>query len=300
MMDSLFFNISKTRYMVTDLGFNFKKVDISNGVLFLEYKSDKKEIFRVKNLDRMVMIVMVNSGKLDIVDQIAKNRNLIKESKISIFCSSRQDLNLEFDGGDIFVLFIADFFLKRYLSGDLSEPIDYLYQKIQGDISLEFVDSFNLDAVSLYIIKDLLNISKNRRMKSIKAMQLVIEYIIHIFLLLDTFDGMIDEVYLKLASRAKSILLKDFIDPPTIKELAHLCATNETKLKVVFKQVYHHTIHEYVQQLRLKEANLLLKDGKYSIGEIAKMVGYKHQSYFSKLFFQHFGIYPKKLIKKSL
>ncbi|SFV90840.1 transcriptional regulator, AraC family [hydrothermal vent metagenome] len=48
---------------------------------------------------------------------------------------------------------------------------------------------------------------------------------------------------------------------------------------------------------RLEEANLLLKEEKLTIGEVAKRVGYSHQGHFSKLFFATYGVYPKELIR---
>jgi AraC-like DNA-binding protein len=111
-------------------------------------------------------------------------------------------------------------------------------------------------------------------------------------------DKDIDEEELAIASRAKSHLLSSFKNPPTIETLAHLCATNESKLKKVFKKVYKSTIYAYVQRLRLEEANLLLREECMTIGEVAKRVGYKHQGHFSKLFFETYGVYPKDLLKR--
>jgi len=101
-----------------------------------------------------------------------------------------------------------------------------------------------------------------------------------------------------ISRSAKAILLRSFTSPPSIEILAHLCATNESKLKIVFKKVYKTTIYGYVQKLRLEKANLLLKEQYLNIGEIAKEVGYKHQGHFSKLFFEFYGVYPKDLLKK--
>ena len=134
-------------------------------------------------------------------------------------------------------------------------------------------------------------------MQSIRCMHRVMELIIHQFSLLDMLDKSIDSQDLDIALRAKNQLLNSFVEPPTIKQLARLCATNEFKLKKAFKRVYKSTIYAYVQNLRLKEANLLLKEELMSIGEIAKRVGYKHQGHFSKLFFKSFGVYPKDLRK---
>lgn len=304
-MDSFFFNITDTRYKVTDI-FKEKeaylsRVDISNGIVFLESSlcNTSKQI-ELKNLDRMVMIVLVKQGSVSIVDQLLELKESVKEGEIGLYCSSKQDMTLTIDKSEksnVFILFIADFFLKRYISGNKNEPIDFLYSKIQKDISFEKIDFLPIDALSLYIVEKLLNVSINDRMKSIRAEHLVIEFMLHRFSLLDISVEGVTAEELELASRAKAILLKDFIQSPNIKTLAHLCATNESKLKKVFKKVYQTTLYNYVQKLRLEEANLLLKEQSLTIGEIAKKVGYKHQGHFSKLFFSTYGVYPKELMK---
>jgi len=303
-MESFFFNITERRYKVTELfrdkQASLQRVDISNGIVFIESRSyAKSEALRLKNLDRMVMIVMVEKGELVIEDHLSDRKEYIKEGSISIFCSSKQDLSFhipEYKKSNIFVLFIADFFLKRYLSGNRQEPIDFLYGKIQHDLSLECINTLPIDALTLYSVEKILNITQNDAMQSIRAEHRVIEFMIHRFSLLDIFDEVSDEEF-ALASKAKSVLLSDFIEPPTVEVLAHLCATNTSKLQTVFKKVYKTTIHTYVQKLRLEEANLLLKEEDLTIGEIAKKVGYRHQGHFSKLFFSSYGVYPKELIK---
>jgi len=303
-MESFFFNITERRYKVTDLFRDkqayLKRVDISNGIVFIESKAYvNSKALKIKNLDRMVMIVMVKEGELLIEDHLSGNTESIKEGNIAIYCSSEQDLSFhipEHEKSDVFVLFIADFFLKRYLSGNKLEPIDFLYDKIQQDLSLECINTLPIDALTLYSVEKILNVSNDDTMQSIRAEQRVIAFMVHRFSLLDIFDE-VSEEELDLASKAKSLLLQDFIDPPTVEGLAHLCATNTSKLQSVFKKVYKTTIHAYVQKLRLEEANLLLKEENMTIGEISKRVGYKHQGHFSKLFFSTYGVHPKELIK---
>ncbi len=295
-MESLFFNIiDNKRYKVSTLSKGILRVDISNGIFFLESVDNQKESFGIKNLDRFVLVVVIKSGKIIIKDHIEQKKFIFNNAQIVILSSSKQNLEFVFDG-EIFMLFIADFFLKRYLSMQTNDPLDYLYQKIQGEISLELIESIPYDALSAYLLDQLVAVEGYERLKSIKAEHLISEFIIHIFELIDLFDD-VDEDELELAKRAKKILLNKFINPPTIKELAHLCATNESKLKKVYKRVYHTTIYKDIQKLRLQEANRLLRDQQLTIGEIAKRVGYNHQGYFSKLFFSEFGIYPKDLLK---
>ncbi len=303
-MDSFFFNITDTRYKITQLLKDGKeylnRVDISNGIVFLENKlSGQKKKILLQNLDRMVMIIMVRKGELNIHDHIDAHTALVKEGEIGIFCSSKQDMTLTMQkskDSDIFMLFIADFFLKRYLSGTKNEPIDFLYEKIQKEVTLEEINILPIDALSLYIVEKLLNVSEGDAMKSIRAEHRVVEFMIHRFSLLDILVENVTDEELALASRAKAILLQDFIHPPTVQILAHLCATNESKLKKVFKKVYRTTLYSYVQKLRLAEANFLLKEESLTIGEIAKRVGYRHQGHFSKLFFSTYGVYPKELM----
>ena len=287
-MDSLFFNITDRSYKREEHN-GFTKVDISNGIVFLE--SSKEFKFKLKNLDRMLMISYLKSGEVTFKDHSTNKEFKSKNSQI--FASTRQDITIN-SNGDIFILFIADFFLKRYLSSNQNDPIDYLYQKIQEEISLELVDSKTIDALSLYIIQKITQPNTS----SIKCEHNIIELIMHRFSLLDIIDSTIKFDEVEIAKKAKNHLLKTFINPPTIAKLSHVCATNESKLKKSFKKVYKTTIYSYIQKLRLKEANLLLKEQSLSIKEVALKVGYKHQGHFSKLFFENFGVYPKDLLRR--
>ncbi len=268
------------------------RVDISNGIVFMDIKA--KETIQLNNLDRFIMIAVVKSGTLTIKDQIGEQVCVTQKSQNTLYTSSRQVWDMVADG-EIFLLFLADFFLKRYLLGDANEPIDYLYQEIQKELSCKHIGTQPLDALSLYIIDKITHKSEN--MHAIRCEHHVIELMIHRFSLIDRVQEPVDEESRILAIKAKKELLKNFVNPPTIQSLAHLCASNESKLKKVFKQVYGMTIYSYIQRLRLNEANLLLKERASTIGEIAKAVGYKHQGHFSKLFFETYGVYPKDLLK---
>ena len=305
-MDSFFFNITDKRYKITQLYKHkkdyIKRVDISNGIVFFDinlHDTSKRE-FPIKNLDRMTVLSVVKDGSFSIHDNIKQELFNSKKDDMNIYCSSRQDFKLtieEAKHSNIFILFVADFFLKRYLSSDKNEPIDHIYHKIQGELSLELIESSAIDALSLYTIDKIINVDLHNSMKSIRCEHSVIEFMIHRFSLMDIYDNSINDEELHIAKKAKSHLLKNFVCAPTIHELAHHCATNESKLKIVFKKVYKMTIYSYIQKLRLEKANQLLKDQVLNIGEIAKDVGYKHQGHFSKLFFETYGIYPKDLLK---
>ncbi len=304
-MESFFFNITDTRYKTTFLYKNtqeyINKIDISNGIVFFDIFLNSYKKFNIKNLDRMIAISVIKKGNCVIKDNIKNKIFQMKENSINIFASSQQDLLLKINkqsNTEIFVLFIADFVLKRYLSSNQNEIINFLYNNLQTDISCNLIDAQTIDALSLYIIDKITNTKKDDLMNSIICEHNVLEFMIHRFKLLDITNHNLSNIEICISKSAKDILLYSFISPPTIGILAHLCATNETKLKEVFKKAYNITIHSYIQKLRLEKANLLLRDRLLNIGEIAKQVGYKHQGYFSKLFFEYYGIYPKDLLKK--
>ena len=98
---------------------------------------------------------------------------------------------------------------------------------------------------------------------------------------------------------AKEILLKNYANPPKIEYLAKLCATNKTKLNKVFKKVYKVTISNYIKNLRLEKAYILLQKQFLNIGEVAEKVGYMHQGNFTRLFFEKYGIYPKDILNQK-
>jgi AraC-like DNA-binding protein len=285
-LDSFFFNITDTSYKVTK-----NRVDISNGIVFIHTK--EKFSLTLKNLDRMLILTLPIKGSLTLHDNLTNQS--YTSIKSDIYLSSRQDIMIDFKG-EVFILFIADFFLKRYRTNNPNEPIDFLYNKLQKEITLQKIGSQPLDALTLHIVGKIIHTTPN--MQSIRCEHQVIELMIHRFSLMDIVDKSLLPEEIEIAKKAKKILLKDSINPPSIQTLAHLCATNESKLKKVFKKVYNTTIYGYIQKLRLEKANYLLKDTLLNIGEIAKEVGYKHQGHFSKLFFEYYGVYPKDLLKR--
>jgi AraC-like DNA-binding protein len=304
-MESFFFNITDRGYKAikeheSDKGY-IKRVDVSNGIVFYDISLDFRDLYKsfdVKNLDRAIAIVVSKKGNIIFNDNITNKTFKIKENSIAIFESTKQDITFKINEKvKIFAIFIADYILKRYLDEDKNEVINFLYDKLQGNLSCALIDQHPTDALSLYIMDKILDIDNQNSMKSIKCECNILEFMIYRFSLIDMPNDTLDENEKKIAKKAKDILLKSYTNPYDIKTLAHLCATNETKIKLVFKKAYKTTIYKYIQKLRLEKANYLLMDKHLCVAEVAKAVGYKHQGNFSKLFFKYYGVYPKDLLK---
>ena len=101
----------------------------------------------------------------------------------------------------------------------------------------------------------------------------------------------IDRIY-----QARDILATNLENPPSILELAQQVGVSDRTLRTGFKELFDTTIVGYLTLLRMERAELLLREKKLSIGEIANSVGYSNLSYFSAAFKRQFGITPSQCI----
>jgi DNA-binding response OmpR family regulator len=76
------------------------------------------------------------------------------------------------------------------------------------------------------------------------------------------------------------------------KLAAHMNMSRATFYRKV-KSISELTPNEFIRLTRLKKAAELLRQKKYSVNEIAFIVGFNSSSYFSKCFHKQFGILPK-------
>jgi AraC-like DNA-binding protein len=93
--------------------------------------------------------------------------------------------------------------------------------------------------------------------------------------------------------KARDILQREFVAPPTIEALGRQVGMNEAKLMRCFKQLFGQTIFDFAQHLRMARAKELLETTERSITEIAFDVGYEYSSNFATAFKRHFGITPR-------
>jgi len=304
-MDSFFFNITDKCYKISELfkhnDQHIKRVDISNGLVFydISLKQKGERLLCLDNLDRMHFIVSVKHGSAIIKDDITNSSIALAANQTYLFISSRQALDIFTESdehSEVFILFIADFFLKRYLTEQTNEPINHLYSKMQQEVSLELIQNKPTDALSLHLIEKIVDAQYSDIMNSIIAEHRAIEYMIHRFSLIElALPDNYNQQEVDIAQQAKAVLADNFVNPPTIKALATQIGTNDFKLKKCFKKVFQTTIYAYVQKLRLEQANLLLREKLISVTDVANQVGYKHQGHFSALFFKAYGVYPKDL-----
>ena len=95
-----------------------------------------------------------------------------------------------------------------------------------------------------------------------------------------------------LAENAKGYIHDHYNDRIGIKEICSYLSCSKSTLVKSFKEEFGTTVGAYITDVRLAEAERLLRNGNLSIQEIARECGFCDQSYFSKVFVAKNGMTP--------
>jgi len=121
-------------------------------------------------------------------------------------------------------------------------------------------------------------------------------FMLHVQYELSSIDqNLSQDIYIKLI-KTKAFLLANFIEPPTIRQLSRIVALNEFKLKKHFKEFFGITIHSFIINLRMEEAERLIFNN-YPVNEMALRTGYRSVSHFIATFKSYYGQTPMQAIK---
>lgn len=83
--------------------------------------------------------------------------------------------------------------------------------------------------------------------------------------------------------------------PPSIKALAKQVALNEYKLKIGFRQYFHSSIGQWMQEQKFQYSRELILNTNKPVKEISKLVGYPLTTNFITAFRKYFGVTPGDL-----
>ncbi len=93
--------------------------------------------------------------------------------------------------------------------------------------------------------------------------------------------------------RARTILDREYANPPSLAQLARHLGISGTQLKSGFKAMHGTTVGQYTIERRIEAARLLLNENSHSISEIADIVGYQDHSAFTRAFRRLSGCTPR-------
>lgn len=94
--------------------------------------------------------------------------------------------------------------------------------------------------------------------------------------------------------QAKTLLIRDLSEPPTIAALASAVLMSESQLKQSFREVFGVSVYQYFQQERLERAKQLLSENNRTVKDVGYELGFTNIGHFSRLFERSFHVKPKK------
>ena len=103
-----------------------------------------------------------------------------------------------------------------------------------------------------------------------------------------------DKIY-----QARDIICSEYLNQPSLHDLALRVGTNECTLKAGFKEAFRTTVFNYLFDYRMNIAIHYLLDTNKSIGEVAGLVGYEHQAHFCTAFKRKFNVTPSEYRLKA-
>lgn len=126
----------------------------------------------------------------------------------------------------------------------------------------------------------------------------------------DLFNDIMEQRKENSAGQANSILvdtMKDIIDDRysdpnlSLQSIASILKMSTAHISKMFRDREQVPINEYITDVRLNHARLLLESSDYTVNEIMERIGFSNQSYFFRLFKKKYGTTPKEYrTKKSV
>ena len=103
----------------------------------------------------------------------------------------------------------------------------------------------------------------------------------------------------ELPNQIKQYINKNYASNITIDTLSNVLLCSKSTLSTAFKNAFQKTIIEYLTEVRLQHAILLLDNPSLSIKTIASSCGFSEQNYFTKVFQKYHHMSPVEYRKRS-
>lgn len=100
---------------------------------------------------------------------------------------------------------------------------------------------------------------------------------------------------IEIVHALKQHLLKTYLEDHSLDNLAKDFGTNTNKLMTLFKKVFNKRIFEYISELRMEHARLMLHEKDARIVDVARTIGYRNPNHFSAAFKKKYGFNPSML-----
>lgn len=98
-------------------------------------------------------------------------------------------------------------------------------------------------------------------------------------------------------SKSLEFIEKNYMEDIHLKDIARAAGFSEYYFSRLFKEITEKNFHQYLNEFRIKKAEVLLTDSNYTVSEAAYTVGFSNISTFDRLFHQIKGCSPQEFRK---
>ncbi len=114
----------------------------------------------------------------------------------------------------------------------------------------------------------------------------------------DILENDLNQIFLTKATN----IVEEHISDTTfsISDFSREMGVSKSLLYNKFNAMTGYTPNDFIKITRMKKAVVLLKEGKYSINEVASLTGFDEASYFTTCFKKTYGKSPKQFVKDEL
>lgn len=103
-----------------------------------------------------------------------------------------------------------------------------------------------------------------------------------------------NRIHLATVERAKEYILENFTKNISLQELARHCYVSPFHFSRLFKQLSNYSPYQYLQLIRLKHAETLIRSTDLPITDVCFRSGFNRLDYFSAAFTKKFSISPSR------
>jgi AraC-like DNA-binding protein len=193
--------------------------------------------------------------------------------------------------------------LKRLYRGSDHELPGVLQEFLDGSLQHTVTRGLALDAALLRCLEDVQGCVLEERSRRLYLHSKAVEIICLAFESMEREDGFgsvqASTITARGVVKAQNLLKENFVTPPSLEALAHEVGLSRSGLCAGFRQILGQTVFDYIQDQRMQQALVLLKERNASITQIAFAVGYNHVSSFSVAVQRRFGTTPSELRRRG-
>ncbi len=102
----------------------------------------------------------------------------------------------------------------------------------------------------------------------------------------------------ELLARILEHIQDTICEPITIAEICEKFSLSRSSLQILFKENLNQTPKKYISELKLERSCEMIREERYTISEIALLLGFNSIHYFSRAFTQKYGVAPSEYAKQ--